>query len=155
MHVSSRADYGVRALLELAALHAVDPDALMRGEEIAGAQCIPAKFLEGIMRQLRLAGLIVARRGAEGGYRLARKPDDIAVADVIRALDGPLADVHGTPPEGAEYEGASEHLREVWVAVRAALRQVLERVSLQDVLEGRFPRDVRRLLEQPDAWERR
>lgn len=155
MHVSAKADYGVRALLELAASYVDSPDALVKGDAIAEAQHIPVKFLEGILRQLRLAGLVTAQRGAEGGYRLARDPSDIMLADVIRALDGPLAEVRGLKPEDMHYDGASEHLSEVWVAVRAALRHVLERVSLRDVLGGKLPRDIRTSLNDPDAWTRR
>jgi hypothetical protein len=155
MHVSAKADYGVRALLELAGSYATDPEALVKGDAIAEAQRIPVKFLEGILRQLRLTGLVVAQRGAEGGYRLARDPAGITLADIIRALDGPLAEVRGLKPEDMHYEGTSEHLSEVWVAVRAALRHVLVRVSLRDVLDGKLPRDIRATLSNPDAWTRR
>jgi Rrf2 family protein len=155
MHVSAKADYGMRALLELAAAYREDPRRLVKGDAIASAQGIPLKFLEGILRQLRQAGIITSQRGAEGGYRLDRDPADVTIADVVRALDGPLAAVRGERPEDLEYAGASEHLREVWIALRASMRAVLEHISLQDVADNRLPADVTRLLAEPGAWQRR
>ncbi len=155
MHVSAKADYGMRALLVLTASHREDPARLVKGEAISGAQAIPIKFLEGILRQLRQAGIVASQRGAEGGYRLDRDPRDVSIADVVRALDGPLADVHGQRPEDLDYSGDSEHLREVWVAVRGAMRHVLERISLADVSGGTFPEEVSALLAEPGAWQRR
>jgi Rrf2 family protein len=151
MQVSARVDYGTRALAELASR----PDQLVTSEELAELQGIPVKFLEGILTQLRRAGLVVSKRGAEGGYRLARPAAEIAVADVFRALDGPIAAVRGMAPEDMGYPGAAEHLREVWVATRAALRTVLEQVTLADVVSGELPESTRDLLAQPGAWERR
>ncbi len=145
----------MRALLELTAAHRADPGRLVKGEAIATAQGIPLKFLEGILRQLRQAGVVTSQRGAEGGYRLDRDPATVSIADVVRALDGPLAAVRGKRPEDVEYDGASEHLREVWIAVRASMRQVLERVTLADVANGTMPRDLLALLEDPQAWRRR
>jgi len=121
-------------------------------ESLAIAQGLPAKFLGAILNDLRRSGIVVSQRGADGGYRLARPPKDIAVADVMRALDGPLAEVRGLRPEDAHYEGPAAHLQDVWVAVRASLRAVLEGVSLDDVVRGRLPRAVARLTEDPDAW---
>ena len=155
MHVSAKADYGMRALLVLASAHADDPTRLVKGDSIATSQKIPVKFLEGILRQLRQAGIVSSQRGAEGGYRLDRAPDQIAVADVVRALDGPLAAVRGQRPEDVDYQGEAEHLREVWVAVRGAIRHVLERVTVADVAVGRLPEDVAELLREPGAWQRR
>ena len=155
MHVSAKADYGMRALLELAAVYEASPTRLVKGEAIATAQGVPLKFLEGILRQLRQAGIVASQRGAEGGYRLDRNPADVSIADVVRALDGPLAAVRGQRPEDLEYHGASEHLREVWVAVRVAMRHVLERISLADVAAGNLPPDVTDLLGDPGAWQRR
>lgn len=155
MHVSAKADYGMRALLELAAVYEVSPTTLIKGEAIARAQDVPLKFLEGILRQLRQAGIVASQRGAEGGYRLDRSPADVSIADVVRALDGPLAAVRGQRPEDLEYHGASEHLREVWVAVRVSMRHVLERISLADVATGTLPADVTDLLADPGAWQRR
>lgn len=155
MHVSAKADYGMRALLELAAAYSEDRTRLVKGEEIATAQQIPLKFLEGILRQLRQSGIVASQRGAEGGYRLDRSPDDVSIADVVRALDGPLAAVRGQRPEDLDYAGASTHLREVWIAVRASMRHVLERISLADVAAGELPADVLALLAEPGAWQRR
>lgn len=152
MQVSARVDYGTRALIELASR---GPEALVTSEELAGLQAIPVKFLEGILTQLRRAGLVVSKRGAEGGYRLGRPAETIAVADVFRALDGPIAAVRGMAPEDLAYPGAAEHLRDVWVATRAALRTVLEQVTLADVVSGELPERARDLLAEPGAWERR
>ena len=152
MQISARVDYGVRALAELASRPA---DGLMTSEELAGLQDLPVKFLEGILTQLRRAGLVVSKRGADGGFRLGRPASRITLADVFRALDGPIAAVRGQAPEDLAYTGAAEHLREVWVATRAALRSVLEEVTLADLVTGELPGDVRALLEQPGAWERR
>ena len=155
MHVSAKADYGMRALMELAAAYDVNPTQLVKGEAIATAQDIPLKFLEGILRQLRQAGIVTSQRGADGGYRLDRDPAQVSIADVVRALDGPLAAVRGQRPEDLDYQGASEHLREVWIAVRVAMRQVLEHISLADVAKGHLPREVTHLLKEPGAWQRR
>lgn len=155
MHVSAKADYGMRALLELAAAYQEDPARLVKGDAIARSQGIPLKFLEGILRQLRQSGIVSSMRGAEGGYRLDRAPEEISIADVVRALDGPLAAVRGQRPEDVAYTGAAEHLREVWIALRAAMRDVLEHTSLADVAANRLPSEVARLLEEPGAWKRR
>jgi Rrf2 family protein len=155
MHVSAKADYGMRALLELTVAHQIDPKKLVKGEAIATAQGIPLKFLEGILRELRQAGIVASQRGAEGGYRLDRLPQNVTIADVARALDGPLAAVRGQRPEDLEYQGASEHLRDVWIAVRVAMRHVLENISLADVTSGTLPKDVSSMLGEPGAWQRR
>lgn len=155
MHVSAKADYGMRALLELAVAYDDDPRRLVKGEAISTAQDIPLKFLEGILRQLRQSGIVASQRGAEGGYRLDRDPHDVSIADIVRALDGPLAAVRGKRPEDLDYTGASEHLREVWIAVRAAMRHVLEHISLSDVAAGTLPDQVADLLSEPGAWKRR
>ena len=118
MQVSAKVDYGLRAMLELAARSQGDTNDLASAEELAEAQGIPGKFLEGILNQLRRSGLVISRRGAEGGYRLAKPADQITFAEVIRAIEGPLAGVRGVAPEDAEYEGAAEHMREVWIATR-------------------------------------
>jgi len=155
VHVSAKADYGMRALLELTAAYDADPVRLVKGEAIATAQSIPLKFLEGILRQLRQAGIVASQRGAVGGYRLDRSPDDITIADIVRALDGPLAAVRGQRPEDLEYSGAAEHLREVWIAVRASMRQVLEGSTLADVARGSMSPEVTALIAEPGAWQRR
>jgi Rrf2 family protein len=149
VNISAKSDYAVRAMLELSAEGGTRP---VTGESLANAQQIPVKFLENILVDLRRAGLVASQRGAEGGYRLARPAGRITVADVIRAVDGPLANVRGMRPEDAEYEGAAEALRDVWVAMRAALRSVLERVTLADLAAGSLPASVRRLTADPDAW---
>ncbi len=155
MEVSARVDYAMRSLVELVHYSREEPKRLISCESLATSLHISVKFLESILRSLRQSGIVVSQRGAEGGFRLARSPDDITVADVIRALDGPLAAVRGGPPEDAIYEGRSEHIREVWVATRAALRDVLEHVSLADIESGRLPDAVTTHLASPGAWKRR
>ena len=149
--VTAKADYAVRAMLELATVD----EGLVKGERIANAQGIPLKFLENILIDLRHAGIVHAQRGAEGGYRLARDPAEVTLGDVIRAVEGPLASVRGEPPESVSYGGAAENLQTIWVAVRASLRSVLDDITLTEVVEGRLPQRVKRLTEQPDAWSRR
>ena len=124
-------------------------------QTLAAEQDLPARFLGAIMNDLRRAGLVISQRGPDGGYRLARDPSQITIADVIRALVGPLAEVRGQRPEDTTYEGAAEHLQEVWVAVRAALRRVLDNVTLADVAAGTFPAEIDALMEDPDAWQPR
>jgi len=147
VHIPAKVDYGMRALLALTARG--EPTT---AEALADAQALPSKFLGAILNDLRRAGIVASQRGSEGGYRLARPAAEISVADVMRALDGPLAEVRGLRPEAAHYEGPAEHLQDVWIAVRASLRAVLERVSLDDVVQGRFPRSVAKLTESPEAW---
>jgi Rrf2 family protein len=142
MHVSARADYGIRALLELAVAYGEDSSRLVKGEAIASAQGIPIKFLETILRQLRLAGIVASQRGADGGYRLNRDPADVTIAEIVRGLDVPTAAARRNRPEELEYRGSSLHLREVWVALRASMRRVLESITLADVAEGRLPENV-------------
>ena len=151
MRVSAKADYAVRAVLELA----VADEGPVKGERIARAQEIPVKFLENILIDLRHANIVRAQRGAEGGYWLARQPDAITLGEVIRAVEGPLASVRGEPPEEVSYSGSAEHLQTVWIAVRASLRSVVDQVTLADVVAGRLPAKLRRLTEAPDAWSRR
>ena len=148
MRISARADYAVRAAVELAAAG----EGPTKGEAIAQAQGIPLKFLENILGDLRHAGIVRSQRGADGGYWLARPADRISVADVIRALDGPLASVRGGPPEEVAYNGAAESLARVWIAVRASLRSVVERVTLEDVAAGRLPARISKLADDPEAW---
>jgi len=155
MHISARVDYGMRALCELGAQYRADPRVLMTGEEIAQAQVLPWKFLEGILRTLRQAGIVASQRGADGGFRLDRAPHEITVADVVRALDGPLAAVRGERPEDMKYVGSSEHLGEVWIAMRAAMREVLEHTTIADILDGKHSIRVTEFLETPGAWKRR
>jgi Rrf2 family protein len=149
VRVSAKADYAIRAAVELAARG----DGPTKGDAIAQAQSIPPNFLENILADLRNAGIVTSRRGADGGYWLARPAGEVTLADVIRAVDGPLANVRGVRSEQLEYEGSAEKLLEVWVAVRASLRNVLERVTLADVASGRLPASVGELAASPDAWE--
>ncbi len=148
MRVSAKADYAIRAAVELAAAG----EGPTKGERIAHAQSIPPNFLENILVDLRNAGLVASRRGADGGYWLARPANEISLADVIRAVDGPLANVRGVRSEQVEYEGNAEKLRDVWVAVRASLRGVLEHVTLADLARGELPDQVKELAADPDAW---
>jgi Rrf2 family protein len=149
MRVSAKADYAVRAALELAAADGAGP---IKGERIAQAQAIPIRFLENILLELRHAGLVKSQRGAEGGYWLGRPASEISVADVLRAVEGPLANVRGVRPEELEYEGAAEHLREIWIALRANLRAVLEEATLAELVRGELPAEVEALARDPEAW---
>ena len=150
MRISAKTDYALRAAIELASL---DSSAPVKGEAIANAQAIPLRFLENILGDLRNAGLVESRRGVDGGYLLARPTAEITLADVIRAVDGPLANVAGTRPNLLEYQGSTEKLREIWVAVRAALRSVLEETTLADVAQKKLPAHVAALVKDRDAWE--
>jgi len=147
--LTARADYAVRAALELATVGDGD---LVKADRVAEAQDIPRHFLDNILTDLRRAGLVVTHRGPDGGSRLARPADEITVAQVVRAIEGPLAAVRDIRPEALSYEGPAERLPEVWIAVRAALRGVLERVTIADVASGRLPREVEVLTADPDAW---
>jgi Rrf2 family protein len=149
MRVSAKADYAVRAAVELAAAE----EGPIKGERLANAQEIPLQFLEHILLELKHSGIVRARRGAKGGYWLARPADEVTVADVVRAVEGPIADVQSTPPEAIEYHGNAESLREVWVAVRASLRSVLEEVTLADLVSGELPAIVGELTAAPEAWQ--
>jgi Rrf2 family protein len=148
MRVSAKADYAVRAAAELAAAD----EGPVKGEKLADAQDIPLQFLEHILLELKHAGIVRARRGAKGGYWLARPADEVTIADVVRAVEGPIAHVQSAPPESLEYRGNAEHLQEVWIAVRASLRTVLEHVTLADLVGGQLPSEVSALAAQPDAW---
>ena len=149
--MTARVDYAVRALLELA----VRPDGRVTRDDLASAQHIPPRYLEAILGQLRQAGLVAGQRGSSGGYTLGRPASDISIAEVSRAVDGPLSLVQGERPENVSYEGASEHLAELWIGLRAAVRSVLEAVTVADVLAGNLPAEVRRLVDDPDAWRPR
>lgn len=149
MHVTAKADYAVRAALVLAA---ADGE-LVKADVVAEAQDIPRHFLDNILNDLRRAGIVATQRGAEGGSRLARPAKDINVADVMRAIGGPLAAVRDVRPEALAYGGPAERLPEVWIAVRASLRNVLEHVTLADLAAGRLPKAVEKLTADPDAWQ--
>jgi Rrf2 family protein len=147
MRLSARVDYALRAVCELAAANA--PRTV---EQLSAAQRIPNKYLESILGELRRDGLLRSQRGPEGGYRLARSPAQISIADVIRALDGELANVRGSRPENLEYAGAATALQEVWIALRASERAILESVTLADVVGGQLPDPVAALVANPSAW---
>jgi Rrf2 family protein len=156
MRITAKVDYAVRAATELARHHLdAGGRAPMKGEAIATRQAIPVRFLESILAELRRAGIVGSQRGAEGGYWLARPPEEVSVADLIRAVEGPLADVHGTPPEELEYAGAAAELQTVWIATRAALRSVLEATTLTDIVARELPAHLHDLADAPDAWSRR
>jgi Rrf2 family protein len=148
MRVSAKVDYAVRAAAELAAAG----EGPVKGEALAQAQGIPLKFLENILSELKHAGLVRSQRGAEGGYWLARPSSEITIADVIRAVEGPLASVRGEAPETVKYDGAAEALGKLWVAVRANLRAVLEEVTIADVAGGELPPIVDEITSDPGAW---
>jgi Rrf2 family protein len=148
VRVLAKADYAVRAMVELAAAG----EGPVKGERIAQAQEIPINFLENIMADLRNAGLARSRRGVDGGYWLGRAAEEITLADVIRAVDGPLAAVRGVRPEAITYSGSAEPLAEVWIALRASLRRVLEAVTLADVVRAELPGEIKALTAVREAW---
>ena len=148
MRVSAKVDYALRACAELAAAG----EGPVKGDRLAQAQEIPLKFLENILLDLKHAGLVQSQRGAEGGYWLSLPPDQISLAEVIRAVEGPIANVRGRRPELVEYVGPAGSLQQVWVAVRANLRAVLEAVTLADLAAGRLPDEVAAIAADPDAW---
>ena len=150
MQISARADYAVRAMVALAAAGGT-----VKAEMLADEHDLPRKFLEAILADLRRSGLVASQRGPEGGHRLARPAAEISVADIMRAVEDPLAAVRGKRPEDSAYEGVTEPLQTVWIAVRASLRSVLDETSLADIASGRLPAHVRRLAEVPDAWSPR
>ena len=139
----------MRALLTLAA-HDGGP---LTADKLAADQSLPVKFLENILVDLRRGGLVRSQRGADGGYRLARGADEITAAQILRLIDGPLAEVRGLRPEVTNYAGSAKHLQEVWVAARASLRSVLENVTLAQIASGKLPKAIERLAADPSAWE--
>jgi Rrf2 family protein len=147
MQIPAKAEYAIRALLTLAA-----SDSSISAEHLAQEQELPAKFLGAILSDLRRGGLVSSQRGPEGGFKLARDPDKIMIADILRIVGGPLAGVRGMRPETLHYGGEATHLIDVWIAVRAALREVLEHVTLGQVLRGDLPESVTRFSSDPDAW---
>jgi Rrf2 family protein len=156
VRVSAKVDYALRASIELAAAQdGVEDPRPVKAEALARSQDIPLKFLENILQGLRQAGLVDSRRGPDGGHLLARPAADIALADIIRAIDGPLAGVGGRPPHELTYAGSAEPLRDVWIAVRVSLRRVLEEVTLADVAAGKVPDHVMKMTTDPGAWEKR
>ncbi|MEJ7583273.1 MAG: Rrf2 family transcriptional regulator [Acidimicrobiales bacterium] len=154
MRTTAKVDYAVRAALELARAQpeARGPGRPVKGHDIAAVQAIPAKFLETILAELKRSGIVASRRGAEGGYWLARPAREIRIADIIRAVEGPLADVRGERPEDLDYGQDLAALQRMWIAVRANLRAVLEHVTVADLRDGALPPAVDALAEDPDAW---
>ena len=153
MRVSAKADYAVRAMVALAADGAGKEP--VKGDRIAEAQEIPLRFLENILGELRHAGLVQSRRGIDGGYWLAKPPDDVTLAEIIRAVEGPLASVRGEPPNELSFTGAATPLRDVWIALRANIRDILESVTLADIVAGDLPEPVQEIASRPDVWSAR
>ncbi len=149
MRLSARVDYALRAMAELAA----SPAESRTVDGLARAQAIPAKYLEAILGALRRSGLLRSQRGPDGGYRLARPSAEISIADVIRAIDGPLATFRGERPEDLTYSGAAEPLQEVWIALRASERLILDEVTLEHIASGKMPQRVRTLIADRAAWD--
>jgi Rrf2 family protein len=152
MHVTAKADYAVRAVIELAGSR---QDAPRKVDDVAKAQGIPVSFLENILTQLRSSGIVRSQRGPEGGYWLAHPPGEVTLAQVIRAVEGPLVGVRGQRPEEVQYTGSAESLQQVWVAVRANLRKVLEHVTVEQVAAGKLPAEIVALTHEDQAWETR
>ncbi|MGA9370836.1 MAG: Rrf2 family transcriptional regulator [Solirubrobacterales bacterium] len=151
MRISAKVDYAMRASLELAAAGG-DP---IKGEAIADAQGIPLKFLENILGELKHTGIVASRRGAQGGYWLAKDAGEVSLADIVRAVEGPLASVRGQGPESLAYRGEAVQLQTVWIALRANIRAVMEDTSLADVIGEELPSPIRELSEPAEAWSRR
>jgi Rrf2 family protein len=152
MHVTAKADYAVRAVVELAGSSQQAP---RKVDQLAQAQSIPVSFLENILTQLRSAGIVRSQRGPEGGYWLAQPPQELDLARVIRAVEGPLVGVRGQRPEEVEYVGSAECLQQVWIALRANLRKVLEHVTVADVAAGKLPAAITKLTREEEAWTTR
>jgi Rrf2 family protein len=150
MRISAKADYAVRAAITLAA---AEPGTDVAAEAIARSQDIPHKFLEAILTDLRRDGVVTSSRGSRGGYRLSRAANQVTVADVIRAVDGPLVSVRGERPPDLAYVGAAEQLLPLWIGLRANVRSVLEGVTLADLAAGRLPGRIKKLVADPHAWE--
>lgn len=150
MQISAKADYAMRALLVLAT---VPEGTSVKGQDIAEIQEMPVKFVENTLGDLKRSGLVQSQRGRFGGYRLGRPAHLITVADVVRAVDGPLAEVRGRRPETVTYAGAAENLQRVWIAARASLRAVLEHVTLAQIVNGELPAAITEIVDTPDAWK--
>ena len=153
MRVSAKADYALRALIEMAARAEGEAVRPVSAEELGKLQEIPHNFLQAILADLRKAGIVLAQRGQSGGWRLAKAAGSVSVADVIRAVDGPLVSVYGLRPEAVSYNDRAAALQRVWIAARHALRDVFEQVSVADLAHGELPSTVARLTEDEDAWQ--
>jgi Rrf2 family protein len=151
VRVTAKVDYAVRAAMVLARA-ADDPGGPVKGERIGAAEDIPVKYLENILSELRQSGIVRSQRGADGGYWLAQPADEISIADIIRAVEGPLATVRGERAEQLDYGPESGALQDMWIAVRASLRSVLEQVTVADVVDDKLPRHVRKLVDDPNSW---
>jgi Rrf2 family protein len=152
MRITAKADYAVRATVELVPASEGAP---RKADSVAEAQSIPPSFLENILNQLKSAGIVRSQRGPDGGWWLARPADEISLADIIRAVEGPLASIRGERPEAVTYSGPAAPLQQVWIALRANLRGVLENVSLADVANGKLPDEIVTLAEDREAWTTR
>lgn len=150
MRITAKSDYALRALIEIARGGGSSP---VSAEELGRLQDIPHGFLQAILADLRRAGIVMAQRGQSGGWRLQVDPDKVSVADVIRAVDGPLVSVYGLRPEAVEYNEAAAVLQHVWIASRHSLRDVLENVTVRDLAEGKLPRAVSKRTADEDAWQ--
>ena len=150
MRVSAKSDYALRALIEMASRQ---DGRAVSAEELGRLQEIPHGFLQAILADLRRAGVVMSQRGQSGGWRFARKPESVTVADVIRAVDGPLVSVYGLRPEAVEYDDSAQVLQHVWIAARHSLRMVFEQVTIQQLADGTLPQAVSALTEDDDAWQ--
>lgn len=150
MRVSAKSDYALRALIEMAGRADGRP---VSAEELGRLQDIPHGFLQAILADLRRAGVVISQRGQSGGWRMARAASEVTVADVIRAVDGPLVSVYGLRPEAVSYNESAEVLQHVWIAARHSLRDVFERVSIQHLSDGELPADVAARTADEDAWQ--
>ena len=150
MRVSAKTDYALRALLEMSSRDDAKP---VSAEELGRLQDIPHGFLQAILADLRRAGYVMAQRGQSGGWRLNRDAEEISVADVIRAVDGPLVSVYGMRPESVQYNDSAAVLQHVWIAARHSLRMVFEQVTIQDLADGKLPQGIAALTEDEDAWQ--
>jgi Rrf2 family protein len=150
MRVSAKSDYALRALIEMASRGDV---AAVSAEELGRSQDIPHGFLQAILADLRRSGIVISQRGQSGGWRMGRKPAEVSVADVIRAVDGPLVSVYGLRPEAVSYNETAEVLQHVWIAARRSLRDVFEEVSIQQLADGKLPKAVTTRTADEDAWQ--
>ncbi len=149
MRVSAKSDYALRALIEISSYRG---DLPISAEEIGRLQDIPHGFLQAILADLRRAGIVISVRGQSGGWRMARNANEITVADIIRAVDGPLVSVYGLRPEAVKYNESAMVLQLVWIAARANLREVFERVTIDMLNAGELPADVQKFTKDEEAW---
>ena len=150
MRVSAKTDYALRALLEMSSR---DDSRPVSAEELGRLQDIPHGFLQAILADLRRAGVVMSQRGQSGGWRMARDPETVTVADVIRAVDGPLVSVYGLRPEAVEYNESAEVLQHVWIAARSSLREVFEQVTIRSLADHKLPKHVVAMTKNEDAWK--